>query len=215
MNLSFTPAINLLHRIGQATLATHSTQLPGYPHASALPVVPDSGHCPLLLISRLAEHTRNLQADPRASLLVYDDSGSGVLGGARLTLLGDFRPIAAEPALIERYLRYQPEAEAYLSLGDFGFYRMMPQRARFIAGFGQMGWLEGEGWQQLPVLDCIDETQLLQQLAPLVPAGSRLLGIDRFGIDLQRQDNRQRLDFAAVQEPARLAAAAAALLQQG
>ena len=213
MKMSLTPVIELLHGVNHATLATHSTQLPGYPHASALPVVPDASHNPLLLISRLAEHTRNLQTDPRASLLICDSNGAGVLSGARLTLLGDFLPITAEPPLIERYLRYQPEAETYLGLGDFAFYRMLPQRARFIAGFGRMGWLEGENWQQLPALNAEQEATLHIRLASLLRADERLLGIDCFGIDLQQGEHRRRLSFAEPQTGDHIDAAATRLLQ--
>lgn len=213
MKLPIAPLIHLLHSTSSASLATHATQLTGYPFASALPFALDHAHCPLLLISRLAEHTRNLQADPRASLLLCDASDD-LLSGARLTLLGDFTPVAAENALSERYLRYHPDAERYLELGDFSFYRMQPQRARFIGGFGQMGWIEGDAWAGLPHLTPAQEAELLRQLQPQLPADCRLLGLDCFGIDLLRQQRRLRLRFTdACADVQQLAVTAQALLR--
>lgn len=208
MKLPLAPLVNLLHSAAHATLATHSTQLAGFPFASALPFVVDAEQRPLLLISRLAEHTRNLQADPRASMLVCAGADD-VLSGARLTLLGEITPFAADAALLARYLRYLPDGERYLALGDFAFYRLQPQRARFIAGFGQMGWLEAESWHNLPLLPLAQEATLLAELQPTLPADTRLLGLDCFGIDLQRVGQRQRLPFATPQaaDPSLLAAA--------
>lgn len=208
MKLPLAPLVNLLHSTAHATLATHSTQLEGFPFASALPFAVDAEQRPLLLISRLAEHTRNLQADPRASMLVCAGADD-VLSGARLTLLGEITPFAADAELLARYLRYLPDGERYLALGDFAFYRLQPQRARFIAGFGQMGWVEAESWHSLPQLPLAQEATLLAELQPALAADTQLLGLDCFGVDLQRHGQRQRLPFATPQAagPALLAAA--------
>ena len=81
MKLPIDPLIHLLHSASQLYLATHSTQLDGFPYATALPFALDAQQRPLILISQLAEHTRNLLADGRASLLLNDDLGAGVLQG--------------------------------------------------------------------------------------------------------------------------------------
>lgn len=191
-------AIHLLHSIASGTLATNSAQLQGYPFATALPFVPDERHRPILLISRLAEHTRNLLADGRASLLASSPSDANVLTGARMTMVGDVVRVEASPALVARYLRYQPDAEQYQSLGDFAFFRLGPRRIRHIAGFGQMGWIEESDWTTLATLSLEDEAGCLQQLIGFHQAGLRLLGIDCYGCDIEHHGRRDRLRFGGV-----------------
>ncbi|WP_293239538.1 pyridoxamine 5'-phosphate oxidase family protein [Paludibacterium sp.] len=191
MRMPTEPIIFLLHDNPSAALATHSQALPGYPFASTLPFVPDSAHCPVFLISGLAEHTRNLRADARASLLLQPADTAEPEASPRLTLLGDVTACAADPALVARYLRYQPGAERYLALGDFAFYRLQPRRLRMVAGFGQMGWVEAQDWAELAVLSPDDEAALLARVKP----GHEVLGIDCYGIDWRRDGRRQRLAF--------------------
>lgn len=189
-------AIHLLHAVSSGTLATHSLQLPGYPFASALPFVPDERHRPLFLVSSLAEHTRNLLSDHRASFLVSSPGESNLLAGARMTLVGDAIRIEPSPELIARYLRYQPDAEQYLSLGDFAFFRLEPKRVRYIAGFGQMGWVEENDWAQASILPLTSEATCLRELAGIHPPGVRLLGLDCYGADIERHGKRDRLRLA-------------------
>lgn len=195
MKNAFDHVLNLLHSAPSAALATQALDAPGYPFATALPFMPDGGHRPVFLASRLAEHAKNLAADTRASLLITSGVQPVALA-ARLTLVGDVERIAAEPALAQRYLRYQPDAETYLALPDFDFYRLVPKRARYIAGFAQMGWLDGTEWEALPALAPDEEAQLLQALVGLQPAGVRLLGLDCLGMDLERGGRRERQRFA-------------------
>ncbi|BEV70957.1 MULTISPECIES: HugZ family protein [unclassified Paludibacterium] len=183
--------IQILHECSAAALATHAANLPGFPYASSLSYVPDVDHCPLFLISRLAEHTRNLMADPRASLLIQTPSAEGPETAARLTLIGEVRPVDDTAARRARYVRYLPAAADYLTLGDFTFFRFQPQRARLVAGFGRMGWLEQAQWDDMPTLQAAEEAQLLASL----PAESDVLGIDCFGVDRRLQGVRQRLAF--------------------
>ena len=191
--------IDLLHRCPDAALATHSLALPGYPFATALPFATDAQHRPVLLISTLAEHTQNLAADPRASLLVRVAMAEGEV--ARATVVGNVAPIEAEPLLVERYLRYQPDAERLLPFGDFRFFRLEPVRIRIIGGFGQAGWLDGDRLGVLPQgfppvtprLTLAAERGLLD--AVVAPAAVTLLGVDCFGFDLRVAGERQRIVF--------------------
>ncbi len=195
MKIHFDSVIPLLHKTPYGVLATHSAQLPGYPFASTLPFVLDERQCPVFLISALAEHTKNLMADYRASFLVASPDGQNVLSGARLTLVGDVQRIDAPQELVARTLRYQPDASRYLGLGDFAFFRLTPKRARYVAGFGEMGWLEASDWENGAVLPLADEAELLSNLAAILPGGIRLLGLDCYGADIERQGQRERLEF--------------------
>ena len=114
------------HRSG--VLSTHSVKHPGYPYGSALPHVTDHAGRPVVLISHLAEHTHNLEADPRASFIVCAQ-GPDLQAQPRVTVLGETRPVADQAAIAARYLRFYPEHEQYLQIGGFGFFV-----ARAVAG---------------------------------------------------------------------------------
>ncbi|BAL25935.1 HugZ family protein [Azoarcus sp. KH32C] len=209
MKIATAAAIRLLHEAAFVTVATHSTQFPGYPYATALPCVVDDAHCPLFCISALAEHTKNLLADGRASLSVVGRESSNVQAAERMTLLGEAERFDPAPELVARYLRYQPEAEQYLQL-DFMFFRFAPRRVRYIGGLGRMGWLEAEAWAALPTLSAGDEGDLLRQLSS--PAGVRVLGVDFFGVDYVIEGMRARKVFADIPDRENLAAAVVAAL---
>lgn len=140
--------INLAAEARQFLRATHSAMLstvsvkyPGYPFGSVAPFILDHNGQPIILISSIAEHTKNIMANPKVSLMVF--SGDDDLqASARLTLVGLATEIdKTDPNLCERYLRYFPQAESYFSMHDFSFYRINIQQARYIAGFGKMDWL--------------------------------------------------------------------------
>lgn len=184
--------VELLHAQDTAALATQSAAVPGYPFATSVPFATDEQHRPVLLISALAEHTRNLAADARAGFLVARALGEGEI--ARVSLVGDVVPIDAEPRLVARYLRYQPAAARFLQLGDFRFYRFEPQWALVVGGFAQAGWLDGKALLATPQLAYEAEATLLE--SPL-PDGVQLLGLDLFGMDVRENGIRRRISFAA------------------
>ena len=111
-------------------------------------------------MSGLAEHTRNLAADPRAGFLVVDAPDGDVLNAERATLLGRFVPLGDDPHVTARYCRYEPDAARYLALGDFTFWALDVERLRYIGGFGRMGWVDGTHLDTLPPL-AFDEEQAL------------------------------------------------------
>ncbi len=190
-------ALQLLHSASFGALATHAAQMPGYPFATALPFAPDELHRPVFLVSTLAEHTKNLAADPHASLLVTDPHAQDVLDAPRMTIIGDATQLEASPELIARFVRYQPQAEQYLALGDFSFYALSPKRVRYIAGFAQMGWIEENEWFDVKPLPLADEARIIAALDGRLPANLRALGVDRYGVDLIRDGKRERKVFAS------------------
>ena len=195
MKVHLDTVIPLLHKTPYGVLATQSAQLPGYPFASILPFILDERQRPVFLISALAEHTKNLLADHRASFLVSNPDRQNVLTGARLTLVGDVQHFDPSEQLLARYLRYQPDARQYLDLGDFALFRLTTKRARYVAGFGEMGWLEETEWAQVTILPLVDEAKFCCDLVEVLPIGIRLLGVDRYGVDIERQGKRERLQF--------------------
>lgn len=199
MHIPSQAPLHLLHHVAEGTLATHSREPEGFPYPTALPFALTAKHLPMLLISRLAEHTRNLQANAQAGFLVTHAGHGNVLEGQRLTMLGAFSPAAPEESdrLARRYLRYHPQAARYLELGDFSFWVMKLARMRYIGGFGAMGWLGEDQLDPLEPLSYDDESSLCEYLDtyPGRPAGTRLMGIDRYGCDLQHEECRNRFTF--------------------
>jgi len=125
-------------------LSTISVHRPGYPYGSVTPYALGDDGAPLLLLSRLAAHTRNLLGDARAGLFVGDRTAAAdPQAGARVSLLGQVHPLAADA--IEggraRYLARWPQAAQYFALGDFTLWRFAIEEARLIAGFGEIRWL--------------------------------------------------------------------------
>lgn len=194
MKIAIAPVIHLLHEAPHAILSTHSTQMPGFPYGTAVPLVLDESHQPILLISTLAEHTKNLLADSKASIAIVEPGKSNVQDAARLTLVGQTEAFTPAQELVQRYLRYQPDAEQYLQL-DFMFFRLKPERARFIGGIGKMGWLEGQEWNNTARISLSEEIVLLNQARSEMPKTSQILGIDAFGIDYAKNGAKNRLRF--------------------
>ena len=133
----------LLAAANQATLATAALDRDGWPFASLVLIAHDDGGSPLLLLSDLAEHSRNIAADDRVSLLIdgtagYDDP----LTGPRLTVLGRARR-SADANHRQRFLARHPEAALYADFNDFAVYHIALDRAHLVAGFGRIDWIEG------------------------------------------------------------------------
>jgi heme oxygenase (biliverdin-IX-beta and delta-forming) len=137
-------ARTLAHLGHTGTLATLSRRHPGHPFASVMPYALDDAGRPLFLISAMAMHTQNLEADPRASLLVTQPGWDGdPLAAGRLTLMGDARrvPDADAAAARDRYLARHERARYWVDFEDFGFWRLEVADLYFVGGFAAMDWV--------------------------------------------------------------------------
>ena len=138
-------ARELLLKEYRGVLSTHSKAMPGFPFGSVVPYCLDAQGWPLILISRIAQHTHNLRQDARCSLLVGERGAEDVQAVGRLTLLAEARQLCDE-AQIEaaalRYYRFFPQSRDYHRAHDFDFWRLEPVRWRFIGGFGAIHWLD-------------------------------------------------------------------------
>jgi putative heme iron utilization protein len=217
-------ARNLLRRARTASLATINRD-DASPYASLVNIATDVQGYPLILISSLAWHTRNLLADGRASLLVAEPPAAGdALTGPRVTVMGRFVRVANQ-AVKRRYLARHPAAAAYGEFGDFGFWRMEPARAHAVAGFGRIETMAAD--EMFPSCDEMtaleesavshmndDHADAIQRYAAALlgatPGGWKIAGIDPDGADLRRGEAEiLRLPFA---EPVYTAAALRTLL---
>jgi heme iron utilization protein len=143
-----------LGRIG--SLSTLSRKQPGFPFGSVMPYGLDGRGRPIFLISSMAMHTQNLQADPRASLLVTQssstqtDAGGDPLGASRVTLVGNALVIPKPEVANARqlYLERYANSKYWVDFEDFSFYRMDVLDIYYVGGFGVMGWVAASDYNQ-------------------------------------------------------------------
>lgn len=207
-------ARRVMRTAGRATLATALADgADVWPYASLVLAALDCDAAPLLLLSDLAEHSRNLKRDPRASLLFDATAGlADPLTGARLTVLGEAMPVA-DDRLLERYIARHPSAAAYRGFADFRLYRLALRRAHLVAGFGRIHWIEAAALQppasaaaalaeaEPGILAHMNEDHgatldlYAGRLLGLSGEGWRLVGVDPDGADLRRDAAAARLEF--------------------
>ncbi|WP_042690530.1 HugZ family protein [Azospirillum sp. B506] len=187
----------------------------GWPYPSLVLVAFDHDGSPLLLLSTLADHTRNLLVDGRVGLLFDGTAGlAQPLTGARLSVLGRAER-SDDPVHRARYLRRHPDAAFYAGFGDFAIYRVAVERAHLVAGFGRIHWLSAAELDlpaAAPALATAEEALLDRlngegygsKLAPATDAERivtsdgeswSLTGLDPEGCDLRRGGYVARVDF--------------------
>ncbi|UCG53013.1 MAG: pyridoxamine 5'-phosphate oxidase family protein [Candidatus Latescibacterota bacterium] len=138
----------LIRRTDAGVLSTHSVELEGYPFGSLTPFVASHEGRPVIFISSLAQHTKNLLADSRLCLTVFDPAEKKRQASTRVSIMGDAAPVPESELekLSERYFAFFPSSRPYAGISDFRFYWIEPYKVRFIAGFAQIHWLEKGGW---------------------------------------------------------------------
>jgi putative heme iron utilization protein len=142
-------AMTLTCRVRTATLCTVAREPEGHPYGSFVTFAIDEGS-PVFLISALAEHTRNLVADARASLLVAENVAADPLANGRVTLLGRCAAVdgqAEREAARRAFLAAHPNASYYAGYGDFSWWRLTVESVRYIGGYGRMSWVSPEEWR--------------------------------------------------------------------
>ena len=207
-----TAARRLMRSLDTASLATLLLD-EGWPYASLVLVASDIDGSPLLLLSSLAEHSRNIARDARVSLLFDGTSGhDSRLTGPRVTVLGRAAS-TTEPRHRARFLARHPDAGIYVDFRDFAFYRVAVERAHLVAGFGAIHWIAGSellpgGAGDLPVAAAeaevvehmnshhADAVQLLARASTdAAGEGWIMTGCDPEGADLRRGGTVLRLWF--------------------
>ena len=151
-------------RIG--SLSTLSRKQAGFPFGSVMPYGLDSQGRPVFLISTMAMHTQNVQADPRSSLLVNQPGATGdPLGASRVTLLGNVLPVP-EPEVAEArklYLARYANSKYWVDFEDFSFYRMEVVDVYYVGGFGVMGWVSSTEYDRAPHDPLVDHATGIMQ----------------------------------------------------
>ncbi len=143
-------ARTLVAAIRTATLCTIAKEPAGYPYGSFVTFAMD-GAAPVFFISGLAEHTKNLRLDGRASLLIAEGGEDDPLANGRVTLLGVCRRLDdgnERDSAKAAYLQAHPNAAYYMDYSDFGFWRLDVESVRYIGGYGRMSWVSLDEWQR-------------------------------------------------------------------
>ena len=144
-------ARTLLYLGRMGSLSTLSRKQSGFPFGSVMPYGLDDRGRPIFLISTMAMHTQNLQADPRASLLVTQQDTEGEpLGASRVTVVGNVLPVPnAELAEARKlYLERHANSRYWVDFEDFSFYRMDVIDVYYVGGFGVMGWVSASDYDR-------------------------------------------------------------------
>jgi putative heme iron utilization protein len=208
-----------LGRIG--SLSTLSRKQPGFPFGSVMPYGLDDHGRPIFLISTMAMHTQNLQADSRASLLVTQpDVGGDPLGASRITLVGNVLAIP-QPEVPESrnlYLRRYANSKYWIDFEDFSFYRMDVVDAYYVGGFGVMGWVSASAYDRArpdPLADSMAEiiqhmntehkdalAQLAREFARIESQEVTMTAVDRLGfhVRIKTQDGVRGARIAFLRE---------------
>jgi len=132
--------------IKTGTLCTLALEPEGYPYGSFVTVALDAGS-PIFLISGLAEHTKNLERDPRASLLVAESGADDPLANGRVTMLGPCARVDGDGGRARAaFLARHPNAAYYADFGDFAFWSLRVTAIRYIGGYGRMSWISQDDW---------------------------------------------------------------------
>lgn len=189
-------------------LSTISLDVPGYPFGSITPYCADRQCRPIIYISRIAQHTRNILADSRVSLTVFDNSGDDdVQARGRITCIANARPLDEEEHDVrERYFRYFPSARQYAETHDFEFFWLDLVRVRYIGGFGQIYWIEPSEFMTANPFSAAQESRIIQHMnddhrdALMHYAGRSsvaMIGIDAEGFDVLQSGKKVRFAFEA------------------
>lgn len=208
-------ARQLLLKEYRGVLSTHSKSMPGFPFGSAVPYCLDANGWPLILISRIAQHTRNLQADGKCSLLVGERAVQDVQAAGRLTVLAEARQLVDPPAIeaaARRYYHYFPDARDYHQAHDFDFWILQPVRWRYIGGFGAIHWLDevalanpfaaGDGSQEEGMVGHMNDdhasaiARYVEQAGLPASSPAQMAGIDSEGFHLRIGQALYWLPFA-------------------
>ncbi len=204
-------ARQLLAGAFSGVLSTHSLEHAGYPFGSVVPYVLDQDGLPLLLLSNLSQHTRNLQANPHCGLLVSERATGDVQRQARLSAVGEVLQLPDSDDS-ERFFAYFPQSKMYFEELDFRFYRFEPVRFHWNGGFATARWFSVDRLVQANPLDRTTQVRILTHMNEDHVAALRhylsehepmdsgatpiMVGIDADGIDLRVENRLHRVPLA-------------------
>lgn len=205
-------ARELLNSQSFGVLSTLSVKLEGFPFGSVVPYCLDGTGAPVILISTIAEHTKNIIADNRCSITILKESDN-VQANGRLSLVGIMEKLSGEDEITpERYYRHFPKSRGYHQSHDFSFYRLQLKEIRYIGGFGRIHWLSPESFGMHNPFHGKGEDYIISHMNEdhqkdltlyckyykqinVENQSVRLVGIDPQGFDVFVEDRKVRFTF--------------------
>ena len=204
----------LLTSEGDGVLSTISAEVEGYPFGSVTPYCLDSDFIPNILISSIAQHTKNILVNNKVSLLISEKiNQTNKQSVGRLTFIGEAVKVTADEDIKKRYLNYFPGAKDYFGTHNFSFFKINPVRLRFIGGFGKIYWIEKDSLNLKNIFSIDEENKIINHMnqdhgtnlkdysrfylkhewkeGDLI----RMCGMDQYGVDLSVNENKHRIYF--------------------
>jgi len=207
-------ARDLLNSRDFGVLSTISVKLKGIPFGSVVPYCLDKDGQPVVLISRIAEHTHNISSDSKSSITILNYDQEDVQSKARITLSGKMEIINNEEIEVKsKYYRYFPNSVEYNTVHNFSFYKLKLISIRYIGGFGKIYWIEGEDFLSNNPFFGEDENRIIEHinqdhLKDLIlyckhykhinvkkQDDLSMVGIDSYGFDLLHNLKKIRFTF--------------------
>jgi heme oxygenase (biliverdin-IX-beta and delta-forming) len=198
----------------QAILSTHSVDVDGYPFGSVVPYCLNKEGKPVILISRIAQHTKNILSNPKVSLIATEGDADDLQTVGRITYIGNAEKLDENDGdSIERYYSYFPDSRDYHKIHDFDFYQIQAVRIRFIGGFGEIYWVEKEDFllanpfsfdEEKKMVDHmnVDHVEAIKHYCDSyeIPYSNEgvpvMIGIDSEGFNLRNRARIYRINFS-------------------
>ena len=194
-------------------ISTVSAEMPGYPFGSVVPYCLDAAGAPVLLLSHLSQHAKNLVHEPRAALTILGDFAGDVQQAERLTAVGRIEPLADGGIVAERYFRYFPQSRFYFQALNFRFFGLMPERWHWNSGFATARWFGNDrilrpspfageieagmvARMEADYRAALGQCLVAADVAPDEYADIRVCGIDGEGMDIGVGERVIRIPFA-------------------
>ncbi|WP_342386874.1 DUF2470 domain-containing protein [Ignatzschineria larvae DSM 13226] len=196
-----------------ATIMRDTLDIGGYPLGSVVPFCLNERNEIVLLIADIAQHTKNVKENGKASLTLHNDDQDNIQKGWRLTILGDVEPATEEEIsfLARRYERFYPESTLYYKVHNFAFYLPKPKKARYINGFGEIHWVDYSTILAPTIFDEKSESEMLDhmnadhhdalvlylntQTTVTKPEKVRMVQVDQYGFTVAHDEAFFRFTF--------------------
>lgn len=190
-----------------AVLSTHSLEHPGYPFGSVVPFMLSREGLPLLLLSHLSQHTRNLDSDRRCGFTVVETGDGDVQQRGRLSAVGDILRVTGGTD-VDRYFEYFPHSRMYYETLGFHFYHFLPERFHWNGGFASARWFSADRIVRANPFEATVEARIrdhmnrdhrdalagyLSGFGPAAEDDIAMVGMDAEGLDLRIGERLIRL----------------------
>lgn len=196
-----------------STVMRDTLDIEGYPFGSVVPFCLNDKNQIILLISDIAQHTKNIKENPKTSLTLHNTDQDNIQKGWRLTIAGDvtLAPDSEVDAIAARYERHFPESAKYHRVHDFKFYLLTPKKCRYINGFGEIHWVDYDMILAPTPFDSATEARIINHMnedhqdALLLfletrinitkPEKVRMTHVDQYGFTVAHDETMVRFSF--------------------